>query len=223
MTTDRRSLVRALAAGTVASLGGLAGCTTQDGTEPTDGTATDEPGSDETATEQPETDTPTDEPTDSTDTEEPTDGATVQVRTHDDYGDHLVDADGMTLYLFTQDEDGESACYGGCADNWPPLLADDPTAGDEVTAELGTTERDDGSLQVTAAEWPLYYFAGDSAPGDTSGQGLNDVWYLLAPDGSMITGDGGSDDGGSGDDESDGDDGGYGGDGGYSVSDGPGD
>jgi predicted lipoprotein with Yx(FWY)xxD motif len=34
--------------------------------------------------------------------------------------------------------------------------------------------------------WPLYYFASDSAPGDTNGQGVGDVWYVIGADGEFI-------------------------------------
>lgn len=107
------------------------------------------------------------------------------------FGNILVDGEGLTLYLFTQDSDGESSCYDQCAENWPPLTVEgDPTAGEDVTAELGTTERDDGSMQVTAAGNPLYYFVNDSEPGDANGQGVGDVWYVLTPDGTRKTSDG---------------------------------
>ncbi|MGB9965245.1 hypothetical protein [Halobacterium hubeiense] len=112
---------------------------------------------------------------------------TVAVGSTDDYGPVLVDADGSSLYVFDEDTPGESSCYEGCAGTWPPLTVDeDPSAGPDVTAELGTTDRDDGSAQVTADERPLYYYAGDDGPGDTAGQGVGDVWWLVAPDGSKI-------------------------------------
>lgn len=103
-------------------------------------------------------------------------------------GDVLVDADGMTLYLFTNDSDGQSACYDDCAAAWPPLTVDaEPEAGDEVDAGLlGTTERDDGATQVTYDGSPLYTWASDSEPGDVTGQGVNDVWFVVAPDGEAI-------------------------------------
>lgn len=115
---------------------------------------------------------------------------TVQVRNHDDFGDVLVDADGMTLYLFDADTQGsgESACTGDCLDAWPPLTVDsEPTAGSAVSAPLTTFEREDGTTQVAADGWPLYYFASDSSPGDANGQGVNDVWWVVAPDGARIT------------------------------------
>lgn len=118
------------------------------------------------------------------------DESTVQVRSHDEFGDILVDADGMSLYLFDIDEQasGESACYDDCADAWPPLtVTDEPIADGGVSAELTTIDRDDGSMQVAANGWPVYYFVDDESPGDTNGQGVNDVWWVIAPDGTKVT------------------------------------
>jgi predicted lipoprotein with Yx(FWY)xxD motif len=103
-----------------------------------------------------------------------------------DLGEMLVDADGNSLYLFIPDAQGDSTCYDDCEANWPPLT-DGAEAGAEVDAALiGSTTRTDGSEQVTYNGWPLYYFAGDAAPGDTNGQGLNDVWFLVSPSGEPI-------------------------------------
>ncbi len=120
-------------------------------------------------------------------TTEANSSTTVAVESTDDYGDVLVDAEGVSLYVFDEDPAGESSCYDDCASTWPSLTVDgDPTAGAGVEADLGTTERDDGGTQVTADGRPLYYYANDSGPGDTSGQGVGDVWWLVAPDGSKI-------------------------------------
>ena len=119
-------------------------------------------------------------------------GATVQVATHPDLGDVLVGSEGMTLYMFDRDSEGESAstCTGDCADAWPPLTtAREPSAGDGVTARLATFEREGGETQVTAGGWPLYYFASDEQPGDASGQGVDGFgaqWWVLAPDGTPM-------------------------------------
>jgi predicted lipoprotein with Yx(FWY)xxD motif len=126
---------------------------------------------------------PDGEPTEDT----PTNGDVTVSTASTDLGTVLVDADGMTLYLFDPDAQGASSCYDDCAANWPPLTADDPTAGAGVdSALLGTTERDDGTVQVTYDGWPLYRWAGDEQPGDTTGQGIQDVWWVIAPDATPV-------------------------------------
>ena len=105
-------------------------------------------------------------------------------------GAHLVDGEGLTLYLFDNDEPGVSNCTGDCLASWPPLTVDDEPAWDDGVdgALVGTIERDDdGSTQVTYDGMPLYFWAGDAAPGDVNGQGVNDVWWVVAPDGRAIT------------------------------------
>ncbi len=113
-------------------------------------------------------------------------GPVVQVASSD-LGDHLVDGEGNTLYLFTPDAQGDiSACTGDCAATWPPL-AGAAAAGDGADGSLlGTITRDDGSSQPTYNGWPLYYFAADAAPGDTNGQGVGDVWWVIDPAGNAI-------------------------------------
>jgi predicted lipoprotein with Yx(FWY)xxD motif len=104
-----------------------------------------------------------------------------------DLGEILVDGEGMSVYLFTPDEAGESTCYDDCAATWPPVPGP-VSAGEGVDPGLlGTAPRTDGTVQATYAGWPLYLFAGDSAPGDVQGQGLNEVWWVIAPDGEMVT------------------------------------
>ena len=102
-------------------------------------------------------------------------GATAIAVANGAVGAFLTGADGMTLYIFKKDSAGKSACEGGCATNWPPLVADGgavPTAGDGVTGALTTFARPDGSMQVAYKGAPLYYYAGDTAAGDTNGQGV---------------------------------------------------
>ena len=114
--------------------------------------------------------------------------ASVNVSQNAQYGDILVDASGMTLYLFTNDDPNKSNCSGGCGTAWPPLLTEGgPTAGEGVTADkLGTITRDDGSTQVTYNGWPLYYFARDEKPGDTNGQNVGNVWFVIDPEGQAV-------------------------------------
>jgi predicted lipoprotein with Yx(FWY)xxD motif len=99
---------------------------------------------------------------------------------------YLAGPDGKTLYTFDRDEDGKSNCSGDCAGNWPALTttsADDIALGDGLDDEdFATITRDDGTLQVTYYGAPLYFFIGDSAPGDTNGDGVGGVWHLAMPE-----------------------------------------
>jgi predicted lipoprotein with Yx(FWY)xxD motif len=110
-------------------------------------------------------------------------------------GEILVDSIGMSLYLFMNDSEDVSTCYGNCAANWPPLTADGDFAGGEgVNPDLlGTTAREDGTLQITYNGWPLYYYIDDGAPGDVNGQGVGGVWFLVSPEGDPLTSAGGDD------------------------------
>jgi len=113
---------------------------------------------------------------------------TVALGSNDKLGTFLVDGQGKTLYMFTKDTKDVSNCYGGCATAWPPLLVTDKVVlGKGLMASLeSTTTRKDGAVQVTYAGWPLYYFQKDQAAGDVAGQGVGQVWWLVAADGSLI-------------------------------------
>ena len=103
-----------------------------------------------------------------------------------DLGDIMVDGDGNTMYLFVPDAQGDSTCYDQCEAAWP-VVAEVTDVGDGLDASLlGTTERTTGDVQATYNGWPLYYFANDAAAGDTNGQGVNDVWYVLDASGTAI-------------------------------------
>jgi predicted lipoprotein with Yx(FWY)xxD motif len=114
--------------------------------------------------------------------------------TEGDLGTMLVDDEGRTLYLFLADKGPSSTCDGDCASNWPALtVSGQPSAGDGVDdSALGTTDRPDGTTQVTFDGHPLYTFAGDQAAGDTNGQGIGDLWYVVSPGGTPIKGSAGS-------------------------------
>ncbi|MEJ7838108.1 MAG: hypothetical protein WKF81_04785 [Thermomicrobiales bacterium] len=107
---------------------------------------------------------------------------TVAIAETPELGMFLTDADGMTLYLFTNDTPGVSNCDGECLANWPAFSAEEPlTLPDDVPGELGIITRDDGDMQVTYNGMPLYYWVGDTAVGDTTGQGVGDVWFVVNP------------------------------------------
>ena len=116
-------------------------------------------------------------------------GAVVDLRSTP-LGKTLVDGQGRTLYLFEADSAGRSNCQGACASAWPPYLSSGaPQAGSGVAAgQLGTIGGSGGG-QVTYHGHPLYYYAGDARPGDTTGQGLDQFgakWFVVAPNGDEI-------------------------------------
>jgi predicted lipoprotein with Yx(FWY)xxD motif len=120
-------------------------------------------------------------------------GATTVMVKNGPLGAYLTDASGKTLYVFAADTGTKSTCNGQCAAIWPPLITSGaPKAGSGATQSmLGTTTRDDGKTQVIYNGHPLYYYQGDSQPGQTNGQGLNlngGLWWVVSPSGTAITG-----------------------------------
>jgi predicted lipoprotein with Yx(FWY)xxD motif len=106
-------------------------------------------------------------------------------------GTFLVDANGRALYLWDADRGAMSTCSGECAQDWPPLTTTGtPKATGGVKASLlGTTKRTDGSHEVTYAGHPLYTFAGDTKPGQTTGQGSSAFgapWWIVTPGGAAL-------------------------------------
>ena len=93
-------------------------------------------------------------------------------------GKALVDAKGMTLYIFDRDAAGKSNCNGQCAVNWPPLTA---AADAKPSGDWSVVTRDDGGKQWAYKGKPLYAFAKDTKAGDVTGDGVNNVWHIAAP------------------------------------------
>lgn len=114
----------------------------------------------------------------------------INVADNPTFGKILVDGNGMTLYIFTKDGPNTSNCAGGCLAAWPPFLATGTVkAGDGVNASLiGSAKMPDGSMIVTYNQMPLYYWKGDVKAGDATGQGVQNVWYVISPDGKSVTG-----------------------------------
>jgi predicted lipoprotein with Yx(FWY)xxD motif len=115
-------------------------------------------------------------------------GVTVKVSNDPKLGNILVDGEGKTLYIFTKDTPDVSNCSAGCQKAWPPLVVqDNATAGDGVnTSLLGTATLSDGRKIVTYNHMPLYYWAADMKAGDTNGQGVQGVWFVISPDGKPV-------------------------------------
>jgi predicted lipoprotein with Yx(FWY)xxD motif len=96
----------------------------------------------------------------------------------------LTDINGKTLYYFTQDALHNVACTTGCIDSWPPLLYSGTGTVSASTSLSGTlaTEKTANGNQVVYNGHYLYTYSGDSAPGDTRGQGIGGKWYVATPD-----------------------------------------
>ena len=89
----------------------------------------------------------------------------------------LTDANGMALYTFDKDTngDGKSVCNDDCAVKWPPLMADAAVAPE---GDFTVVTRDDGTTMWAYKGWPLYYWYEDTAAGDIKGDGVGGVWHL---------------------------------------------
>lgn len=94
-------------------------------------------------------------------------------------GEVFTDADGMTLYTYDEDTPGKSRCTGICAIVWPPVIAAETAS---PSGEFTTITRDDGAKQWAYRGMPLYGYAGDAEPGDTSGDGVDGVWRAAIPE-----------------------------------------
>ena len=106
-------------------------------------------------------------------------------------GHVLTDGAGYTLYLFKADQGSASSCYSSCASVWPPDTATGAagTTGGAAARLLSTTTRSDGTRQLTYGGHPLYRYVGDTQPGQSNGQGLNQFgaeWYAVAANGSVV-------------------------------------
>ena len=103
-----------------------------------------------------------------------------------EFGAILADANGRTLYMFVPDNRSDSVCYGDCEGTWPVFYSPATSAGGIDASLMATTDRTDGTVQVTFNGWPLYYFAGDQGAGETNGQGRGEVWYVVSATGDPL-------------------------------------
>lgn len=106
------------------------------------------------------------------------------------FGRVLADAKGEAFYLFDAEERPRAECYGACAEAWPPVLTKGaPRAGAGARqSKLGRTRRRDGSMQVTYAGHPLYYYVQDT-PGNILCQNVDEfggLWLVVKPSGEPV-------------------------------------
>ena len=95
----------------------------------------------------------------------------------------LTNAQGMTLYYRTSDMPPTTVCSGGCASAWPPLLvsgSSTPTSTTSLSGKL-SVQADANGNQVEYNGHPLYTYSGDTAPGQTTGEGVGGVWHVCTP------------------------------------------
>lgn len=106
----------------------------------------------------------------------------VKIAEKEGIGKYLTDQDGLALYYFTRDSGDKSACSGGCLERWPIFSAEITMAPEGVDAkDFKVITREDGQKQTAYKGRLLYYFVDDKKAGDTKGQGLFDVWFVVAP------------------------------------------
>ena len=91
----------------------------------------------------------------------------------------LTDANGMTLYTYDKDTAGVTNCYDKCAQNWPPLIAD---ASAKAEGDFTLVDRTDGTKMWAFKGMPLYLWVKDTKPGDTTGDGVGEVWHTAYGD-----------------------------------------
>ncbi|GGU36076.1 COG4315 family predicted lipoprotein [Lentzea flava] len=102
-----------------------------------------------------------------------------------DLGPILVDQSGRTLYAFTKDENSSSACDADCIAVWPALTAQSEVQAKEG-ADANLVSQIEESSQAVYGKWPLYYYVGDKVAGDLNGQGVDEEWFAIAPDGKLV-------------------------------------
>lgn len=113
---------------------------------------------------------------------------TVMIASTPALGAFLTDPSGKTLYYFIQDASGKSACTGACLAKWPAFYSSTVVAPSILmSSDFGTVTRSDGTMQSSYMGRPLYYFAGDTSPGATSGEGFNNAWHVANTTGFIPT------------------------------------
>lgn len=101
----------------------------------------------------------------------------------------IVDSKGNTIYYFTRDPPGASNCTGGCLKNWPVFFTEEAVVPSIINAsDFDVIINSEGSKQTTYRQMPLYYYINDKVRGDTNGDGVNNVWFIIeSPDVSAVS------------------------------------
>jgi predicted lipoprotein with Yx(FWY)xxD motif len=113
----------------------------------------------------------------------------IKIAEKEGIGKYITDTEGKTLYWFKKDPPGTSACSGACIAKWPVYFRDAVAPPEGISKDdFGTINREDGNKQTTFRGYPLYYWVGDVKAGDTTGQGVNNVWFVVNPENFPLTG-----------------------------------
>ncbi len=108
---------------------------------------------------------------------------TVQSKTDSHFGSILANGNSNTLYFFSLDANGSSACTGNCLTIWPVFYDASPKIGTGLMAsDFSTITRSDGSKQTTYKGWPLYTYTGDVTAGAVNGDGIENIFFVAKPD-----------------------------------------
>jgi predicted lipoprotein with Yx(FWY)xxD motif len=111
----------------------------------------------------------------------------IIVKTDSHFGSIITDSAGKSLYFFSLDANGNSACTGNCLVNWPAFYVTGPSFGAGLSqTDFSTITRSDSTKQTTYKGWPLYYFKGDAAAGDITGDGINRIFFIAKPDYTLM-------------------------------------
>ncbi len=101
-------------------------------------------------------------------------------------GIFVIGPNGHSLYVFDEDHGTKSACTGTCASTWTALTSSG-TVSTGTLIKKSEVAKVDGQKanQVAYYGHLLYYFKGDTSPGQTNGTKVAG-WHLLGPFGNVM-------------------------------------
>jgi predicted lipoprotein with Yx(FWY)xxD motif len=112
--------------------------------------------------------------------------ALVKKQTDAKIGEYLTDENGRTLYIYAEDGFLISNCTDACSKKYPPYSfgtkgVDVSRYKDQFSSKINLLKRSDDAIQLAYGDRPLYYYSGDTKPGDINGQAAKDGWAIARP------------------------------------------